>query len=49
MAYALAQVEGTTDTYTGFGKALWSEHRAVSPRLKELVFLRSSIINQCPT
>lgn len=49
LAYTLAQVEGTTDTYGGFGKALWSEDREVSPRLKELVFLRSSIINQCPT
>ena len=49
LAYALAKVDGTTDPYGSFGKALWSEERAVSPRLKELVFLRTSIVNQCPT
>lgn len=49
MAYALAQVDGTADPYQSFGKALWAEERGVSLALKELVFLRSSIVNQCPT
>ena len=49
LAYALAKVEGTTDPYRSFGTALWSDERAVSAALKELVFLRSSIVNECPT
>lgn len=49
LAYTLAKVEGTTDPYTSFGKALWSEERAVPARLKELVFVRCSIVNDCPT
>ena len=49
LAYTLAQVEGTADSYGAFGKALWSDDRAVSARIKELIFLRTSIINQCPT
>jgi len=49
LAYTVALVEGTADTYQAFGKALWSEDRAVSPILKELVFIRTSILNQCPT
>lgn len=49
LAYALAKVEGTTDSYQEFGKTLWSEDRDVSAVLRELVFLRTSIVNQCPT
>ncbi|MEM9653674.1 MAG: carboxymuconolactone decarboxylase family protein [Actinomycetota bacterium] len=49
LAYTLAKVDGTTDHYTAFGKALWSEDGAVTPAMKELVFLRASIVNQCPT
>lgn len=49
LAYTLAQVEGTADPYQSFGKNLWAEDRDVSAVLKELVFLRSSIVNQCPT
>lgn len=49
LAYTMAQVEGTTDPYQTFGKALWAEEGAVTPAMKELVFLRSSIVNQCPT
>ncbi|MCP5027567.1 MAG: hypothetical protein GY929_14925 [Actinomycetia bacterium] len=48
-AYTLAQVEDTTDNYGSFGRALWAEERAVSSVLKELVFLRCSIVNRCPT
>jgi len=49
LAYTVALVEGTADSYKAFGKALWSADRALSTRLKELVFIRSSIINQCLT
>lgn len=49
LAYTLAKVEGTADPYQTFGKSLWSEGRAVAATLKELVFLRSSIVNRCAT
>ena len=49
LGYTLALVEGTTDSYQAFGSALWSDDRAVPATLKELVFLRTSIVNQCPT
>jgi hypothetical protein len=45
----MARVEGTADPYAAFGQSLWSAERAVAPALKELVFLRSSIVNECPT
>ncbi len=48
LAYTLAQVEGT-DVYSDFGKALWRDEGAVPAAVKELVFLRTSIVNQCPT
>ncbi len=48
LAYTLANVEGT-DVYTDFGKALWHDDRAVPATMKELVFIRTSIVNQCPT
>lgn len=49
LGYTLHQVEGTADTYGGFGKALWSEDRELSAMLKELVFLRTSLVNHCGT
>jgi hypothetical protein len=49
LAYTMWQVEGTREPYASFGKALWSDDRSVGLRLKELLFLRSSIVNQCPT
>lgn len=49
LGYTLANVEGTTDPYAAFGKALWDDDRAVPATRKELVFLRTSIANQCPT
>lgn len=49
LAYTLAQVEGTADPYKSFGAALWSDEQSVSAALKELVFLRSSIVNECHT
>lgn len=49
LAYTLAQVDGTADPYRSFGAALWSDEQTVSAALKELVFLRSSIVNECHT
>lgn len=45
----LQMVEGTRPAYASFGTAVWSEDGAVPATLKELVFLRTSIVNQCPT
>lgn len=49
LGYTLAQIDGTTDSYKAFGEALWNDDRALPVRLKELVFIRTSIVNQCPT
>ena len=49
LGYTLYQVDGTTDTYGGFGKALWADDRQLSAILKELVFLRTSLVNHCGT
>jgi hypothetical protein len=49
LGYTLAQVDGTADHYKAFGTALWSDEQQVSAALKELIFLRTSIINECPT
>lgn len=49
LGYALHQAEGTADPYGRFGKALWSDERALSAVLKELVFLRTSLVNHCAT
>ena len=49
LAYAMAQAQGTGDHYAAFVKALWSGEQLVSPMLKELIFLRTSIVNECHT
>ena len=49
LAYTMARVDGTADPYQGFVRALWADAAAVPAALKELVFLRASIVNQCPT
>lgn len=49
LAYAMWKVDGTRDPYGDFGRSLWADGRAVAPRLKELVFLRTSIVNECHT
>jgi alkylhydroperoxidase family enzyme len=49
LGYTLALVEGTGGAYKSFGEALWSDERAISARVKELIFLRCSIVNECPT
>ncbi|MDB4102805.1 hypothetical protein N9549_01885 [Acidimicrobiales bacterium] len=49
LAYTLALVEGTNEPYKAFGKEVWSEERGISLALREMLFMRTSIINQCPT
>lgn len=49
LGYTLAQVDGTADNYQAFGKALWADDQALPATLKELIFIRTSIVNQCPT
>lgn len=49
LAYATHLVDGAGDHYRAFSMALWADDRLVSARLKELVFLRTSIINECHT
>ena len=49
LGYTMSKVEGTADSYAAFGRQLWSDERAVSAVLKELIFLRCSTVNECPT
>lgn len=49
LGYTLHKVDGTGDHYKAFGESLWDDGRAISAALKELVFLRCSIVNECPT
>ena len=49
LAYSMFLVDGTTDPYRSFGRALWGDDRAVSALLKELIFLRCSVVNECAT
>ena len=49
LGYTLALVEGTAEPYKTFGSELWSDEQTVSAALKELVFMRTSIVNECPT
>lgn len=49
LAYSLALVDGTAEPYKGFGKALWDDDQQVPLALKELIFMRTSIVNECPT
>ncbi len=48
LGYTLSLVEGT-EVYKEFGKALWSDDGAIPATLKELVFIRTTIVNDCPT
>lgn len=49
LAYTLHKVDGTADHYGDFGKALWSGDGELSAIVKELVFLRTSLVNHCAT
>ena len=49
LAYTVNLVDGVAEHLTAFSSSLWADDRAVSARLKELVFLRTSIVNECHT
>ena len=49
LLYTLVGVEGLGDGYQSFATSLWSDDRKVAAALKELVFLRTSVVNACPT
>lgn len=44
---ALAAVPGAKDALAAFSAALWSEDGATPLTTRELVFLRTSIVNRC--
>ena len=47
--YTVSLVNGLPDALAGFVAALWNPAGAASERVKELVFLRTSIVNTCHT
>ena len=49
LAYTIHKVEGLGDGYQSFSAALWSDERSVAATLKELIFMRCSVVNACPT
>lgn len=49
LAYALALVGDSREKFASFSTEIWSDDQVVPAALKELVFLRTSIVNQCPT
>jgi len=49
LAYTVNLIDGLADRLQAFSASLWADDRAVPARLKELVFLRTSILNECHT
>jgi alkylhydroperoxidase family enzyme len=47
--YTTGLVPGVAEAAAALRDALWDPAGAVSARLKELVFLRTSVVNQCET
>jgi hypothetical protein len=47
--YTLKLVPGAAEAIEQLVAALWSPDGAVPPRVKELVFLRTSMVNKCET
>ena len=47
--YTLTIVPGAKDALAGFTSAVWDPDGAVPERTKELVFLRTSLVNRCET
>ena len=47
--HTLTLVPGAKDAFAGVTAALWDLQGTVSERVKELVFLRTSIVNLCDT
>jgi alkylhydroperoxidase family enzyme len=47
--YTLTLVPGAQESAAAYSKALWADEGAVPGITKELVFLRTSHVNRCPT
>lgn len=47
--YTVSLVPGAAEALAGFVDTLWKPSGTVTQRVKELVFLRTSIVNQCHT
>ena len=47
--YTVGLVPGLREALDGFADTLWREDGRVSRRAKELVFLRTSVVNRCET
>ena len=47
--YTTTLVPGAKEALAGVTAVLWAPDGAVSERTKELVFLRTSIVNRCET
>jgi hypothetical protein len=47
--YTLSLVPGAAEAIEGLVAVLWKPAGAVTPRTKELVFLRTSMVNKCET
>ncbi|HLI51467.1 MAG TPA: hypothetical protein VKU87_06695 [Thermomicrobiaceae bacterium] len=45
--YTVTLVPGVKEAAGGLSKVLWDPEGEESPKIKELVFLRSSIVNRC--
>ena len=45
--YTTTLVPGAKDALAAFSAAIWSDEGTVPARTKELVFLRTSIVNKC--
>jgi hypothetical protein len=47
--YTLGLVPGAPEAVAALSKVFWDPAGTVSERRKELVFLRTSMVNRCPT
>lgn len=47
--YTVTLVPGVNEVVAGLRASLWNPAGAVSEQTKELIFLRTSIVNRCET
>lgn len=47
--HTISLVPGAREALAGWSAVLWREDGAVAPRVKELAFLRTSLVNGCRT
>ncbi len=45
--YTTTLVPGAKEALAAYSAAIWSDEGTVPPRTKELIFLRTSIVNNC--